>query len=109
MTRTLRIIELARNDVDEIFGWLARRSVRGAVAWYLAFRRAVEGIAASPDLLEEAPESGLLGRPLRETLFKTRRGRSYRIVVELSSAGIVILRVRGPGQPRLRRRELPDE
>jgi plasmid stabilization system protein ParE len=83
MSRTLRILERARTDVDEIFNWLVRRSVRGAIAWYLAFGQAVEKIAASPETFGEAPEAGRLGRPLRQTLFKTRRGRFYRIVFEL--------------------------
>jgi plasmid stabilization system protein ParE len=106
MSRTLRIVERARTDVDEIFNWLVHRSVRGAISWYLAFGRAVEKIADSPEIFSEAPESVPLGRPLRQALFKTRRGRIYRIVFELSEAEIVILRVRGPGQPGLRRREL---
>ena len=109
MSRTLRIVELARTDVDDIFNWLVHRSVRGAISWYLAFGRAVKKVAASPEIFAEAPESGLLRRPLRQSLFKTRRGRIYRIVFELSEAEIIILRVRGPGQPRLQRRELSSE
>jgi plasmid stabilization system protein ParE len=109
MSRTLRIAERARTDVDDIFNWLVHRSVQGAISWYLAFGRAVERIASCPETLAEAPESDTLGRQLRQALFKTRRGRIYRIVVELSDAEIMILRVRGPGQPRLRQRELPSE
>jgi hypothetical protein len=33
MSRTVRIIERARSDVDDIFTWLVRRSVRGAISW----------------------------------------------------------------------------
>lgn len=98
MSRTLRIVERARSDVDDIFGWLARRSVRGAVSWYLAFRDSVTKIASAPEGFAEAAESRPLGRQLREALFRTRRGRVYRIVFEVSQAEIVILRVRGPGQ-----------
>jgi len=75
----------------------------------LAFGRAVDKVAAAPEVFAEAPESGPLGRSLRQSLFKTRRGRTYRIVFELSEAEIIILRVRGPGQARLQRRELPSE
>ena len=109
MSRALRIVERARTDVDDIFNWLVRRSVRGAISWYMVFRRAVEKIVASPEMFAEAPESGPLGRQLRQSLFKTRRGRVYRIVFELSDAEIILLRVRGPGQPGLQRRELPSE
>ena len=50
MSRTLRIIERARSDVDEIFNWLVKRRV-------------------------------------------------YRSVFEFSDAEVLLLRVRGPGQP----------
>ncbi len=109
MSRTLRIIARARADVDAIFDWLAHRSVRGAVAWYFAFARAVENIAAAPESFGEAPEGGPLGRSLRQALFKTRRGRIYRIVFEFSDTEVIILRVRGPGQPGLRPRDLPGQ
>jgi plasmid stabilization system protein ParE len=109
MSRTLRILERARTDVDNIFDWLVHRSVRGAITWYLAFGRAVEKIAAAPESYAAAPEADLLGRPLRQSLFKTRRGRIYRIVFEFTDTETVLLRVRGPGQPRLKRRELPSE
>src|SRR5260370_22690451 len=98
MSRTLRIVERARSDVDDIFNWLVHRSVQGAISWYLAFRHAIEKIAPSPENLAEAAESHPLGRQLRQTLFKTRRGRGYRIVLDVSDTEIIILRVLGPGQ-----------
>ena len=66
MSQTLRIVERARSDVDDIFNWLVQRSVQGAIAWYLAFRRAIEKIATSPESFAEAPESHSLSRPLRQ-------------------------------------------
>jgi plasmid stabilization system protein ParE len=109
MSRTLRILERAQADVEAIFDWLVHRSVRGAISWYVAFRRIGEKIADSPENFAEAPESGLLRRDLRQALFKTRRGRFYRIIFEYSDSEVFLLRVRGPGQPPLRRRELPSE
>jgi hypothetical protein len=38
-------------------------------------------------------------------LFKTRRGRYYRLVYVIAEDEVHVLRVRGPGQPDL----LPDE
>jgi len=109
MSRTLRIVERARSDVDGIFDWLVQRSVQGAISWYLAFRHAIHTIASSPEIYTEAAESHPLGRQLRQASFKTRRGRVYRIVFEVSDTEIVILRVRGPGQTPLRRRDLPGQ
>src|SRR5262249_615023 len=107
MSRTLRIVERARSDADSIFNWLVHRSTQGAISWYLAFHQAIEAIASSPVSFGEAPESHALGRQLRHAPFKTRRGRVYRIVFEVSDTEITILRVRGPGQSPLRRRDLP--
>jgi plasmid stabilization system protein ParE len=108
MTRSLRIVALARTDVERIFDWLVHRSVRGAVAWYLAFLESVDRITHQPEMFGEAPESIPLRRQLRQSLFKTSRGRTYRIVFELTDNEIILLRVRGPGQPGLKKRQLPD-
>ena len=64
MSRTLRVVSRARADVDHIFDWLVHRSVRGAIAWYLALRGAVDQIAASPESFAEAPEAVPLDLPL---------------------------------------------
>jgi plasmid stabilization system protein ParE len=103
MSHTIRIVERARADVDAIFAWIAPRSVRGAISWYLAFRRAIDRIGDAPESLPQAAESHRLRRQLREALFKTRRGRTYRIVFEVFETEVLILRVRGPGQAPLRK------
>src|SRR6476646_222941 len=109
MSRPLRILERATADVYGIFNWLAPRSVQGAIAWYLAFRRAIDEIAESPQSFAEAPEAGPLGRDLRQALFKTRRGRMYRIVFEFTDSEIFLLRIRGPGQSPLRRSDFRED
>jgi len=108
MSRTLRIGERARSDVDRIFDWLVRRSAQGAIAWYLAFGHAVARIAEDGEKLGLAPEGERLKRNFRQALFKTRRGRIYRIVFEVTDSEVLILRVRGSGQAPLRRRDLLD-
>lgn len=109
MIRNVRIVERARSDVDETLAWLVRRSMRGAVAWYLAFRQALERITSSPESFGEAAECRRIRRPLRQVPFKTRSGRVYRIVFEVTETEIIVLRVRGPGQSPLRRGDLPDQ
>jgi plasmid stabilization system protein ParE len=109
MSRTIRILERARTDVDDIFNWLVHRSVRGAISWYVAFRQTVDKFGSSPESFGEAAESHGLGRQLHQALFKTRRGRTYRIVFQVSDTEIVLLRVRGPGQSPLRKRDLSDQ
>jgi plasmid stabilization system protein ParE len=107
MSRPLRVLGRAAADVDDIFNWLARRSVVGAISWYAAFHSELSQIASSPESFAEAAESRPLGWPLRQALFKTRRGRIYRVLFQLFETEIIVLRVRGPGQPPLRRRDFP--
>src|SRR4051812_13626992 len=108
MRRAVQIVERARSDVDDIFNWLVRRSATGGIRWYLEFRHSVDKIAAAPEEFSIAPESDLLGRQVRQALFKTRQGRSYRIIFELTDLEILVLRIRGPGQSPLRKRDLPN-
>lgn len=103
MSRYFRISEEAKADVDGIFAWLVRRSVRGAVSWYLAFRRALDQIQESPESFGEVAEVASFGPSYRQAFFKTRRGRTYRIVFRATVSEVAILRVRGPGQAPLKR------
>jgi plasmid stabilization system protein ParE len=108
MTRSLRIFPRADADVERIFVWLARRSPQGAAAWYAAFSATIGRIVDNPVGFAVASEAlPRWNRDIRQTLFKTARGNRYRIVFELTESEIRILRVRGPGQPPLRRRDLP--
>ena len=109
MSRSVRIVQRARADVDDIFNWLVGRSIQGAVSRYLAFGQTVDQIRASPESFAAAPESLPLGRELRQALFKTRRGRLYRIVFQFDTSEVVILRVRGPAQAALHSRDVQDD
>jgi plasmid stabilization system protein ParE len=109
MSRAICIGPRARIDADDIFNWLAHRSIQGAISWYLAFGRAVERIQAAPESCALAQESLLLRRELRQELFKTRRGRLYRVVFQSDKTAVTILRIRGPGPAPLRRRDVPSE
>jgi plasmid stabilization system protein ParE len=110
MSRSLRIYAKAAADLDRIFRWLQKRSPRGAATWYRALFEAVVRITEAPQrysLVSEA--SPRWQRAIHQALFKTPRGRSYRIIFELTETEIRVLRIRGPGQPPLRRRDIPEE
>ncbi len=106
MTYRLVIVDRAERDVAHIFKWLAQSSSQGAAAWYNAYFAAVQQIVCLPEHSGVAVESSRLNVEVREKLFKTRRGLKYRIVFELQHDLIRILRIRGPGQPPLKRRDL---
>jgi plasmid stabilization system protein ParE len=110
MRQPPRILERAREDVQRIFDWLERRSPQGAVNWYVALVDAVERIAENPESYAITSEAlPRWNREIHQALFKTPRGRRYRIIFELTETEIRILRVRGPGQPPLRGRDLSSE
>ncbi len=107
MTRDVKIIQRARDDLNRIYRWLHRRSPRGAVAWYRAFWSAATRIANDPESFAVAEESAQLKSDIRSAIFKTRKGRYYRIIFEFTDTEARILRVRRPGQRPLQRRDLP--
>lgn len=110
MSRSLRVLSKAKADIDRVFLWLKSRSPQGAANWYVALTKAVGRIVESPDGYPAAAEVlPRWNREIHEALFKTARGKRYRIVFELTESEVRILRVRGPGQPPLHRRDLPAE
>ncbi len=105
MSFHVRIVRRAERDAQQIFDWLAARSADGALRWWDAFELAVAKLGENPSGYGLAPENDLAETELRQFLFKTRRGRTYRGVFSVSGDEVKILRVRGPGQPPLE----PDE
>ena len=109
MNRFVRISKFARKDIKQICNWIAQRSPRGAASWYKAFWGAADGISSAAEGCMVAPESNRLQRDLQQAIFKTPRGRPYRIVFQIVDSDVVILRIRGPGQRALSQRDLPKE
>lgn len=106
MNRYVVITSRARKDYQAILKWLNALSPRGAASWSHAFWDATARISADPDSFPSADESDRVARAVKHALFKTRRGRRYRIIFEFSRTEVVILRLRRPGQQPLRRRDL---
>jgi plasmid stabilization system protein ParE len=108
MTFRVTVLRLARIDVDSIYQWIRRRSEAGATAWYDSFNTVIGKIADQAETSALAPESDLIGIPLRQRLFRTRHGRHYRILFTATDNEVRILRVRGPGQPPVQMSDLPE-
>lgn len=107
MTFQLRTLRRAQRDVAAIVDWIGnvRQAPRGARDWLRAYQSAAQSIVDAPADCGLAPESDFVDGELRQFLFKTRRGRTYRAVFRIEDDEVLILRVRGPGQPPL----APDE
>ena len=100
------IMPRAESDLLCISDWLAQRSLKGASNWIVAFELALARLRSEPRMFGDAPEAAPLGQPLQQILFKTQSGRRYRAIFKVEENDVYLLRVRGPGQPALRRDEI---
>jgi plasmid stabilization system protein ParE len=103
-----RVVALRRADADvrHITRWIAQRSPQGAQSWLDAYEALLERLAEHPDSCPAAFEDPECSIPLKEALFRTRHGRTYRAVFTIAGDEVRILRIRGPGQPTLQDDEL---
>lgn len=96
----------AHQHFKHIVRWLSDRSPSGAEHWLDAFDDAIERLEGNADGCSIAPENVLVKREIRQTLFKTPRGRMYRMVFTIVGSDVRVLAIRGPGQAPLKRRDL---
>jgi len=106
MTYFVSILLRARQDVQQIFDWLAARSEQGAQSWFESFEESVSALSKNPFLTPIAPENDQCEREIRHVLFRTRRGRTYRAIFTVVESEVRMLRVRGPGEPPVRRKDM---
>lgn len=106
MSYTVFELPNAKDDKQSIFRWLNERSPQGAVAWLDAYDELINGIKDNAPRFSKAPESKDCDFEIRQGLFKTRRGRVYRVLFLIEGADAYVLRVRGPGQAPVLPREL---
>ncbi|MCG8583980.1 MAG: type II toxin-antitoxin system RelE/ParE family toxin [Pirellulales bacterium] len=103
MIYQVRVLRRAQLDVDAILHWIAveRQAPSGAAAWLEVYERAVATLAEGAERCALAPEDEHFEFELRQFLFKTRRGRTYRGVFTIVDEEVRVLRIRGPGQAPL--------
>jgi plasmid stabilization system protein ParE len=103
-----RVIALRRAEADvrHITGWIAEHSLQGAYTWLDAYEELLQRLADSADTCSAALEDTECSIPLKQALFRTRRGRTFRVIFTILGDQVRILRVRGPGQPPLQEDEL---
>jgi plasmid stabilization system protein ParE len=98
MTFCIKILGRAIADIDRITAYIKQRSPQGAAAWLNALQRAMKRLEQNAESCGEADENQRFDISLKQVLFKTRRGRVYRIVFTIVEYEVRILRIRGPGQ-----------
>lgn len=58
----------------------------------------MKALAKDPLLPPLAPEAEDIGEEIRQTLFRTRAGRTYRVLFIIVGDEVRVLRIRGAGQ-----------
>jgi plasmid stabilization system protein ParE len=98
MTRSVRVLHRAQQDVEGCYDYIAERSPPGAERWFNRFSETRDRLAIDAERRGLASESDFVDYEIREVLFKTRQGRPYRILFTIVDNEVLVLRVRGPGQ-----------
>ena len=106
MKYVVRISRRAWQDADAIFAWLAGHSAPDAARWFDAMLAAAQELTENPYSYGVIPEPVSDRHTVRQRLFKTPRGRSYRLIFTVIDQRVFVLRIRGPGQPLLSQEEL---
>ena len=101
MTYRIYLSQRARRDVDEIHEWIGQYSPSGANRWYDSFREAMFLLETTAENKGLAPEAREFEQPIRQILFKTRKGHTYRSLFIVERTRVQVVTVRGPGQPLL--------
>ncbi len=101
MSYRVTILARAREDFEAIVGWIADRSPQGAERLTVRFEEALARLEQNPLVAPVAPESQQLGQEVRQIMFRTKAGRTFRALFLILGSEVRILRVRGPGQSPL--------
>jgi plasmid stabilization system protein ParE len=102
MKRDVLLTRQAETDLDAILTWLAKRSHRGAKNWMTALEAAIDWLQDHAASCPLAPEREEFPEPIRERLFKTKKGQPYRLLFVVAGRQVRILHIRGPGQDLIR-------
>jgi plasmid stabilization system protein ParE len=105
---TVQLLALAKADYRRTFHYIQERSLQGAENWELAFEQCLDRLRTNPTIYSLAPENDLYDYPLYQVLFRTLRGKRYRIVYRIDGPQVTVYRLRGHGQPPLEKGGLPN-
>jgi plasmid stabilization system protein ParE len=97
MTYRLKITRRAKRDRDACFDYILARSPQGAFRWLDAFEDAAAAVLTHPHY-GVAPESEDQEETIRQKLFGTPHGRTYRLLYVVRDDVIYVIHVRGAGQ-----------
>jgi toxin ParE1/3/4 len=97
----VRILPLAQADRRHISRYIEKRSPQGSEKWETAYEMALTRLEENPLIYGLAPESDHFEVELKQLLFGTRSGLTYRLIFRVDANQVTIYRLRGPGQAPL--------
>ena len=97
----------AEDAVRNIRDWIAGRSTEGAIRWLEALDETKNRLAHQPEVYPLAPEANAFAEPLRQIVFKTKRGNTYRALFLIRQTDVHIVAVRAAGQNLITPDDLP--
>ena len=86
----------ADRDASEILDWLGNRSRTGASRWLDALDQMVVRLRETPLSSPRAEEADAFSEPVRQILFRTKRGNTYRALYVVRDQQVTILTVLEP-------------
>ena len=102
MTYNVQFSAEAESNIREIIEWITNRSSSGASRWLDALTESTTRLKCSPTSFGLAPESESFRDEIRQVLFGTPRGNTYRALFVLRSNTVHIVSVRASGRALLR-------
>src|SRR5262249_26850365 len=106
MSYQVRILARVRQDFEGYVQWITERSPKGADRWVASFEKALSKLEQNPLVAPIANESKELGEEVRNIMFRTRAGRTYRALFVIVGDEVRILRIRGSGLPPVTREDI---
>ena len=106
MSYRVVVMPAAEREFQALYDWIAIRSREGAGRWANAYFAALSRLAFNPEGYGLAPEGEDHPETIRQFLFKTRSGLTYRAIFAISDDQVFVLHVRGPGQAVMRPEEI---
>lgn len=99
----------AEADFRGLYNYIEDHSPSGAERWRASFYAAIERMKSQPLTCGLAPESSdFPNDEIRQVLFRTKSGLTYRALFVIRQTVVHVLRVRGPGQDLVDIDDLPE-
>ena len=92
------LLRNAQSEFHAIVDWLVQRSPQGAMKWLEAYEQVVNRLESDPESFGFAPENDSTTHTVRQSLFQTPRGKTYRLLFTVVGRQVRVLHLRGPGQ-----------